>query len=155
MPKSPSNARGMIDVAYVALGSNLGDRHEHLAAARRALAELPTSRIVGESSIEETEPLGGLEQPRYLNQMVAIETSLTPHELLVRLQAIEAGRGRHRRSVVPNAGNAGRWSPRTLDLDIVCYRHQSVHEPDLVVPHPGLTDRPFWQRELAELRDQP
>ena len=146
----------MIDVAYVALGSNLGDRQEHLAAARRALAQLPGSRIVGESRIEETEPLGGLEQPWYLNQMVAIETSLTPHELLTRLQAIEAERGRRRHSVVPSAGPAGRWSPRTLDLDIVRYEHQSVHEPDLMVPHPGLANRPFWQRELAELRgDQP
>jgi len=142
----------MIDVAYVALGSNLGDRHAHLAAGRRALAELPASRIVGESRIEETEPLGGLEQPRYLNQMVALETSLAPHELLTRLQAIEKAEGRQRRSVVPRAGPSGRWAPRTLDLDIVCYRHQSVHEPDLQVPHPGLIDRDFWQRELAELR---
>jgi 2-amino-4-hydroxy-6-hydroxymethyldihydropteridine diphosphokinase len=142
----------MIDVAYVALGSNMGDRYGHLASARRALAELPTSRIIAESSIEETAPLGGLEQPLYLNQMVAIETSLTPHELLVRLQAIEAENGRQRHSPRPVAGPAGRWSPRTLDLDIVCYQQQSVHEPDLLVPHPGLADREFWQRELAELR---
>lgn len=142
----------MIDVAYVALGSNLGDRHAHLAAARQALASLPSSRIIGQSSIEETEPLAGLEQPWYLNQMVAIETSLTPHELLTRLQAIEAQAGRHRHSARPTAGPAGRWASRTLDLDIVCYQHQSVHEPDLQVPHPGLSNREFWQRELAELR---
>jgi 2-amino-4-hydroxy-6-hydroxymethyldihydropteridine diphosphokinase len=61
----------MIDVAYVALGSNLGDRDAHLADARRELAELPGSRVVGISSVEETEPLGGLQQPWYLNQMVA------------------------------------------------------------------------------------
>lgn len=144
----------MIDVAYIALGSNLGDRHAHLAAGRQALAELPSSRIIGESSIEETEPLGGLQQPWYLNQMVALETSLAPHELLVRLLAIEAKQGRQRHSVKPAAGPAGRWSPRTLDLDIVCYQHQSVHEPGLQVPHPGLADRVFWQRELAELRGE-
>ena len=144
----------MIDVAYVALGSNLGDRHAHLAAARQALAALPTSRIIGQSSIEETEPLGGLQQPWYLNQMVAIETSLTPHELLTRLQAIEEQQGRPHHSVRGNAGPAGHWAPRTLDLDIVCYQHQSVHEPDLQVPHPGLSDRGFWQRELAELRGE-
>jgi 2-amino-4-hydroxy-6-hydroxymethyldihydropteridine diphosphokinase len=133
----------MIDVAYVALGSNLGDRDAHLAEARRELAELPGTRVVGMSRVEETEPLGGLQQPWYLNQMVALETSLTPHELLTRLQSIEARRGRVRRE---------RWAPRTLDLDIVCYQQQSVHEPGLQVPHPGLASRPFWQRELAELR---
>ena len=138
----------MLDVAYVALGSNLGDRHAYLAAARQALAALPSSRIIGQSTIEETEPLGGLQQPWYLNQMVAIETSLTPHELLTRLHAIEAQQGRQRHS----RGGGGRWAPRTLDLDIVCYQHQSVHEPDLQVPHPGLGNREFWQRELAELR---
>jgi 2-amino-4-hydroxy-6-hydroxymethyldihydropteridine diphosphokinase len=133
----------MIDVAYVALGSNVGDRHGYLAEARRELAELPGTRIVGVSSVEETEPLGGLEQPWYLNQMVAIETSLAPHELLTKLQSIESRHGRVRRE---------RWASRTLDLDIVCYQHQSVHESGLQVPHPALVDRPFWQRELAELR---
>lgn len=133
----------MIDVAYVALGSNIGDRHGHLAEARRELAQLPGTRVVGVSRVEETEPLAGLEQPWYLNQMVALETSLTPHELLSKLQSIEAQHGRVRRE---------RWASRTLDLDIVCYQHQSVHEPDLQVPHPGLKDRPFWQRELSELR---
>ena len=133
----------MIDVAYVALGSNVGDRQGYLAAARRELAELPGTRIVGVSSLEETEPLGGLDQPWYLNQMVAIETSLAPHELLSKLQSIESRHGRVRRE---------RWASRTLDLDIVCYQHQSVHAPALQVPHPGLADRPFWQRELAELR---
>ena len=143
MRKLPSTARGMIDVAYVALGSNLGDRQGHLAAARAALAELPQTRVVGISSVEETEPLNGVEQPWYLNQMVALETSLTPHELLAALQSIEARQGRERRA---------RWASRTLDLDIVCFQHQAVHEPGLRVPHPGLADRPFWQRELAELR---
>ena len=133
----------MIDVAYIALGSNLGDRDAHLAAARRALAELPGTRVVGISAVEETEPLGGLAQPHYLNQMVAVETSLTPHELLAKLQVIEEQQGRVRKE---------RWASRTLDLDIVCYRQQSVHEPGLQVPHPGLANRPFWQRELAELR---
>jgi 2-amino-4-hydroxy-6-hydroxymethyldihydropteridine diphosphokinase len=133
----------MIDVAYVALGSNIGDREEYLAEGRRELAELPGTRLVAVSTVEETEPLGGVAQPWYLNQMVALETSLTPHQLLVSLQSIEARHGRVRRE---------RWASRTLDLDIVCYQHQSVHEPGLVVPHPGLKDRPFWQRELAELR---
>jgi 2-amino-4-hydroxy-6-hydroxymethyldihydropteridine diphosphokinase len=133
----------MRDVAYIALGSNLGDRHEHLARARDAIARLPSSRVVAESSIDETAPLGQRDQPMYLNQMVALETSLTPRQLLSRLQAIEqhAGRARHER-----------WASRTLDLDIVCFDAQTASETDLEIPHPGLADRPFWQRELAELR---
>jgi 2-amino-4-hydroxy-6-hydroxymethyldihydropteridine diphosphokinase len=133
----------MRDVAYIALGSNLGDRREHLARARDAIAQLPSSRLVAASSIEETAPLGQLDQPMYLNQMVALETSLTPLELLSRLQAIEQGEGRTRRE---------RWASRTLDLDIVCFDAQTARETNLEIPHPGLADRPFWQRELAELR---
>lgn len=133
----------MRDVAYIALGSNLGDREEHLSRARRAIAALPSSRLLAESSIEETEPLAGLEQPHYLNQMVALETSLAPHELLARLQEIETGEGRTRHE---------RWGSRTLDLDIVCFERQSVETDDLRIPHPGLEQRGFWQRELKELR---
>lgn len=133
----------MIDVAYVALGSNLGDRHAYLARARAALASLPRSRVLAESTIEETEPLGLLDQPRYLNQMIALETSLSPRELLGMLQDIEHREGRTR---------SGRWASRTLDLDVVCFDRQVVHDPDLHVPHPELPNRDFWQRELAELR---
>jgi 2-amino-4-hydroxy-6-hydroxymethyldihydropteridine diphosphokinase len=132
----------MLDVAFVALGSNLGDRMAILADARAALARLPRTRIVCESSIEETEPLGPVAQPRFLNQMLALETSLSPRELLEHLLAIEQAAGRTRDV---------RWGPRTLDLDIVRYANQTVSDPDLRVPHPELSNRPFWQRELAEL----
>jgi 2-amino-4-hydroxy-6-hydroxymethyldihydropteridine diphosphokinase len=132
----------MRDIAYVALGSNIGDRRAQLARARAAIAALPDTRVIAESLIEETEPIGPA-QPWFLNQMIAIETELSPHELLRELQEIERRAGRTR---------ATRWGPRTLDLDIVCFRQQSVHEPDLLVPHPELANRVFWQRELAELR---
>jgi 2-amino-4-hydroxy-6-hydroxymethyldihydropteridine diphosphokinase len=132
----------MRDIAYVALGSNIGDRRAELARARAAIAALPDTRVIAESLIEETEPIGPA-QPWFLNQMIAIETELSPHELLRELQEIERRAGRTR---------ATRWGPRTLDLDIVCFRQQSVHEPDLLVPHPELANRVFWQRELAELR---
>jgi len=135
----------MRDVAYIALGSNLGDRDDHLARARDAIAQLPSSRVVAESSIEETAPLGQRDQPMYLNQMVALETSLTPRQLLSRLQAIEQREGRTRHD---------RWESRTLDLDIVCFDAQTASDMDLEIPHPGLADRPFWQRELAELREK-
>jgi len=132
----------MVDVAYVALGSNLGDRHAYLSRARDALRGLPQTLMIAESSIEETAPIGPVAQGAFLNQMVALETSLSPHELLAQLQAIEAREGRERNE---------HWGPRTLDLDIVRFAHQTVDEPALHVPHPELPNRDFWQRELAEL----
>jgi 2-amino-4-hydroxy-6-hydroxymethyldihydropteridine diphosphokinase len=134
----------MRDVAYIALGSNLGDRERHLERARDAISRLPSTRIVAASAVDETDPLGGLDQPAYLNQMVAVETTLSPRDLLDRLHVIEASEGRVRRD---------RWSSRTLDLDIVCFEVQTVNEPGLEVPHPGLSSRQFWQRELNEVRE--
>ena len=128
--------------AYVALGSNLGDREEHLAAARAALAALPATRWVAASAVEETRPLAGMDQPPYLNQMVLLETSLEPRALLAACQAIERSRGRVRTE---------HWGPRTLDLDIVRYGGRRIADPDLIIPHPELPNRDFWIRELAEL----
>ena len=129
--------------AYVALGSNLGDRAGHLAAAREALANLPDTEVVAASAVEETAPLAGMSQPAYLNQMVLLETRLTPRELLEACHEIERGRGRLR---------GERWGPRTLDVDIVRYGQRRVTEPDLIIPHPELPNRDFWLRELAELQ---
>jgi 2-amino-4-hydroxy-6-hydroxymethyldihydropteridine diphosphokinase len=129
--------------AYVALGSNLGDRGGHLRAAREALARLPGTTLVAESAIEETAPLGGLSQPSYLNQMIVLDTELTPRALLEALHAIERREGRVRGS---------HWGSRTLDLDIVRYGNQQIDEPDLIIPHPELPNRDFWLRELAELQ---
>jgi 2-amino-4-hydroxy-6-hydroxymethyldihydropteridine diphosphokinase len=95
-----------------------------------------------ESSVEETEPVGPVPQSPFLNQMVALETTMSPRALLDALHAIEQQAGRTREV---------RWGPRTLDLDIVAFERQRVDEPDLVVPHPELERRQFWQRELAEL----
>ena len=128
--------------AYIALGSNLGDRTGHLAAARAALAALPRTRVVAESRVEETAPLGGMEQPAYLNQMILLETALEPRALLAACQAIERSRGRVR---------GERWGARTLDLDIVRYGQRRIADPDLIIPHPELPKRDFWIRELAEL----
>jgi 2-amino-4-hydroxy-6-hydroxymethyldihydropteridine pyrophosphokinase len=143
MPRSSSNATPLLDVAYIALGSNLGDREEHLAHARAALAMIPDSLVIAESSIEETAPLGEIPQGPYLNQMIALQTSLAPLDLLKHLHAIEYAEGRTRHA---------RWAPRTLDLDIVRFDRQIVAERDLIVPHPEIRNRDFWQRELAELR---
>jgi 2-amino-4-hydroxy-6-hydroxymethyldihydropteridine diphosphokinase len=128
--------------AYIALGSNLGDREEHLAAARAALAALPATRLVAASAVEETQPLAGMDQPPYLNQMVLLETALEPRALLAACQAIERSRGRARTE---------HWGARTLDLDIVRYGSRRIADPDLIIPHPELPNRDFWIRELAEL----
>jgi len=129
--------------AYVALGSNLGDRAVHLRRAREALASLPETNLLRESAIEETAPLGGMQQPAYLNQMVLLETGLEPRALLQACQAIEQQEGRARTE---------HWGPRTLDLDIVEFGSRRVTDSDLIIPHPELSNRDFWQRELAELR---
>lgn len=128
--------------AYVALGSNLGDRATHLRRAREALASLPETELLRESAIEETAPLGGMQQPPYLNQMVLLETGLDPRALLRACQAIEQQEGRERTEL---------WGPRTLDVDIVQFGSRRVTESDLIIPHPELSNRDFWQRELAEL----
>jgi 2-amino-4-hydroxy-6-hydroxymethyldihydropteridine diphosphokinase len=133
----------MRDIAYIALGSNLGHREDYLERARSALAALPGTRLLRASSVEETAPVGNVPQGPYLNQMVAIETELAPRELLDRLHEIERSAGRVR---------GVRWGPRTLDLDIVMFDRQTVSEPDLLVPHPEIPNRGFWQRELAELQ---
>ena len=126
----------------MALGSNLGDREAHLRVARDRLAFLPNTSLVAGSSIEETAPLGGMQQPPYLNQMVLLETGLEPRELLEALQAIERSEGRQRTE---------RWGARTLDLDIVRFGSRRVTEPGLIIPHPELSNRDFWRRELAEI----
>ncbi len=141
-------AKGEAERVYVALGSNVGDRTAHLAHARARLAALPRTRLLKQSRVEETAPLGPVPQATYLNQMVLLDTALEPHELLVRLHAIEAERGRERPAGV-------RWGPRTLDLDIVRFGDRVVREPELVIPHPELPNRAFWQRELAELDAAP
>jgi 2-amino-4-hydroxy-6-hydroxymethyldihydropteridine diphosphokinase len=130
-------------LAFVALGSNLGDRAGYLAEARMAMARIPGTRMVAESEVEETAPIGPVGQGPYLNQMVSLETGLTPHELLSQLQAIERAAGRVRTE---------RWGPRTLDLDIVQFGNETIRDADLTVPHPELPHRAFWQRELSQLR---
>lgn len=132
----------MTEWAFVALGSNLGDREAQLRLGRDALATLPDTRLVAASTVEETAPLGPAGQGPYLNQMVLLRTALSPRALLDACQAIERRAGRVR---------GARWGPRTLDLDIVRYGRRRADEPDLTLPHPELARRDFWRRELEEL----
>ena len=127
--------------AWIAAGSNLGDREAHLAAARAGVAAAGIV-LVAVSEIDETVPLGGLEQPLYLNQMLMVDTTLLPGALMQLCHAIERSRGRERTS---------RWCSRTLDLDLVRYDDLLCDIPGLTLPHPGLRDRSFWAREIAQL----
>lgn len=132
----------MTERVYIALGSNLGNRASYLAGARAALATLPATRLVASSRVEETAPFGAGAQGPYLNQMLLVATHLTPVALLRALQRIERSFGRLR---------SRRWGARTLDLDIVRFGHRSLQSRELQLPHPGLRERVFWQREMAEL----
>jgi 2-amino-4-hydroxy-6-hydroxymethyldihydropteridine diphosphokinase len=132
----------MNERALVALGSNLGDRAAYLGSARVALASLSRTVLIAASAVEETVPFGPVAQGPYLNQMVALDSSLAPRELLSELLRIERGLGRVRRE---------RWGARTIDLDLVRYGHHTTNTPELILPHPGIATRDFWQREIAEL----
>ncbi|HEY0242697.1 MAG TPA: 2-amino-4-hydroxy-6-hydroxymethyldihydropteridine diphosphokinase [Gemmatimonadaceae bacterium] len=136
----------MTDVAYIALGSNLGNRELALARARAAIAAIRDTRLISATEVEETEPIGPIPQGKYLNQMVAVSTTLPPRTLLAALHRIERAAGRIR---------ASKWGPRTLDLDIVMIDGKEFADDVLVIPHPELPNRDFWQRQLAELRGCP
>jgi 2-amino-4-hydroxy-6-hydroxymethyldihydropteridine diphosphokinase len=130
--------------AYVGLGSNLGDREQTLRAALERLAENPGVDVVAVSSFRETDPVGPVvDQPRFLNGAVALETSLSARGLLELLLEVEAEFGRSR--------NGPPGGPRTLDLDLLVYGDEHVDEPGLEVPHPRLHERSFVLEPLEEL----
>lgn len=130
--------------AFVGLGSNLGDREGTLRAAVGRLRSLSGTRVLGVSKLRNTEPVGYVDQPRFLNGVVELETELPAHELLDALLDIERGLGRDR-SASPRRG------PRTLDLDLLLYGDAEILEPGLEVPHPRLHERAFVLEPLAEL----
>ena len=130
--------------AYVGLGSNLGDREASLRGAVDLLEANPEIQIVAVSRFRETDPEGLVDQPRFLNSAVAIDTELTAPELLDRLLAIERELGRER-------GVGARWGPRTIDLDLLLYGDKTVERPGLIVPHPRLHERRFVLEPLADL----
>ncbi len=124
--------------AFVALGSNLGDRWEHL---RRGVSLVPD--VVAVSAVYETAPVGGPEgQGPYLNMVAELRTRRSPGELLAAAQGAEARAGRQR---------AERWGPRTLDVDLLLYGEEKISTPDLEVPHPRMWGRGFVLAPLADL----
>ncbi len=126
----------------VALGSNLGPREEHIAAAFSALSTLPATRLLARSPVTETAPVGGPPQGPYLNAAALIESAIAPLDLLDHLLAIERRAGRERRE---------RWGPRTLDLDLLWSPGLILDEPRLQLPHPRLAERIFALEPLLAL----
>ena len=131
--------------AAIGLGSNLGDRLASLRDARAALSRAAAVRVVDASALWETEPVGPGEQGLYLNAALALETTLSPRALLDLLLEVERTLGRDR------GGDAVRWGPRTIDLDLLLWGDEVVEEEGLVVPHPRLHERAFVLRPLAEV----
>jgi 2-amino-4-hydroxy-6-hydroxymethyldihydropteridine diphosphokinase len=129
-------------LAYLALGSNLGDRDGHLAEARRLLAE-HGARLLRESRVRETEPFGVTDQPPFLNQVLEVEWAGSPRQLLETAKSVERQVGRR---------PGPRWGPREIDVDILLFGDQAVEEPGLIIPHPGLREREFVREPLRELR---
>ncbi len=128
--------------AYVGLGSNLGERESLIRQALDAMATLPQTTVVRASSLYDTEPLGEVMQPDFLNAVVLLETDLAPRQLLWNLMLIEKRLGRVRTQ---------KWGPRTIDLDLLLYGDEIIDEADLRVPHPELTRRAFVLVPLTEL----
>ena len=130
-------------MAYVGLGANLGSRRTTIERAVELLAEDPAIDVLAVSSLRETDPVGPVEQPRFLNGVAALETELPPRQLLARLLDVERRLGRTR--------EGPRFGPRTIDLDLLLYGDLRLDEPGLTVPHPRLHERRFALQPLAEL----
>jgi 2-amino-4-hydroxy-6-hydroxymethyldihydropteridine diphosphokinase len=130
--------------AFIGLGSNLGDREAQIAAALELLRQEEGVELVAVSTLRLTDPVGYLDQPRFLNGAVLLETSLGARELLERLLAIERSLGREREP-------GRRDGPRTIDLDLLVFGAETIHDPGLQVPHPRLAERKFALEPLAEL----
>jgi len=132
--------------AYVGLGANLGPREVTLLRAVDLLAAEPEIEVLAVSQLRDTDPVGKVDQPTYLNGAVAVETGLSPRDLLDALLRVEQELGRTR--------DRERWGPRTIDLDLLVYGGEIVDEPGLRVPHPRLQERRFALEPLVDLEPE-
>lgn len=128
--------------AFIALGSNLGDRLQHLRAALAGLRDQPAIELLRWSDAYETAPVGFIAQDPFLNAAAQIRTTLPPDELLGRLKELERNAGRVR---------ADRWGPRTLDLDLLLYDDVEIQSPQMTLPHPRMHERWFVLQPLASI----
>ena len=133
---------GVGTLAAVGLGSNLNAPVAQVSGALAALAALPDSELLAASSLYRNPPMGPQDQPDYVNAAALLRTRLTAQALLQELQALERRQGRVRER---------RWGPRTIDLDLLLWGDATINEPGLIVPHPGLHERPFVLYPLAEI----
>lgn len=131
-----------MDTVYLGLGSNIGERIRFLRKAVDLLRATHGVRVKACSPVYETSPVGGPEQPSYLNAVVRIETRLWPGELLTKIHEIEARLKRKRRI---------RWGPRTVDIDILLWEKRIIQSASLTVPHPRMSERLFVLRPLLDL----
>ncbi|EKD77478.1 MAG: 2-amino-4-hydroxy-6-hydroxymethyldihydropteridine pyrophosphokinase [uncultured bacterium] len=129
-------------IAYVALGSNLNDPRKQVITALRFIRDIANTIVIAESSLHQTVPMGPQDQPDYINQVIAVKTQLTAHELLFALQTIENKMGRVRTI---------RWGARIIDCDILLFGDEVIHTENLIIPHPEMTKRPFVLDPLAEI----
>lgn len=131
-----------MNVSFISIGSNIGDRLHHLTDAVRALHEHKEVTVTVVSSVYETTPVGFIDQADFLNLVVKVETTLSAHDLLASCQEIEKGLGRVREV---------RWGPRTVDLDILLYNNDNIESENLIVPHPRMGERAFVLVPLLEI----
>jgi 2-amino-4-hydroxy-6-hydroxymethyldihydropteridine diphosphokinase len=131
-----------VDRVFIALGSNLGERAYGLQMAREKLAASAATALIKASTIYETDPVGKIDQPAFLNQVVEMRTTLSPEDLLSRLLQIEQELGRERQE---------RWGPRSIDLDLLAYGRRQAQTPRLNLPHPELHRRRFVLAPWAEI----
>lgn len=129
--------------AYVALGSNLDDPRRQVERALQELDHLPRTRCVLRSSLYRSRPFGPVQQPDFVNAVAGLLTELDPAALLAQLQQLEAKLGRERPAV--------RWGPRRIDLDLLVHGTETISEPGLDLPHPGIAERAFVVVPLAEI----
>jgi len=129
-------------LCYVALGSNLNNPTQQLNTAISTLKKIPHTQLLKTSSFYQTKPVGFSEQPDFMNAVVSLETTLTPHKLLAELQKIETQQGRVR--TIQNG-------PRTIDVDLLLYGDEVINTPELTVPHPRMHEREFVLTPLREI----
>lgn len=129
-------------IAYIAFGSNMGERMEHIQQGIEALRGLDSCKVCETSDIIETEPYGGVDQEKFLNGVLKLETVLNPYQLLEKLHEIEYQQGRVREV---------HWGPRTLDLDIIFYDDLVLHTQELTIPHIDMQNREFVLRPMSQI----
>lgn len=129
-------------IAYIAFGSNMGERMEHIQHGIEALSGLDSCQVCEISDIIETEPYGGVDQEKFLNGVLKLETVLNPYQLLEKLHEIESQQGRVREI---------HWGPRTLDLDIIFYDDLVLHTQELTIPHMDMQNREFVLKPMSQI----